>query len=341
MEEVISISHATDIDGVGGSSLIRMKYGIPQDRVFFTDYNVESIRMVEKGIKRLLTNKTTVFLIDLGVNERTGPAFLSMLRNVKRKGGKVLWFDHHPWTGKSVRELESICDTAIYGENRRYCGAEITRRELGLRDGFTERLCRLVHYSDFNIRPRKANDYRIIGTYALSIAYYHTLGHERSMRGLRHMTSVISNGRLLDERIRSDAGRFRRLNDGQVARMLRDVYLGRNIALGFAGHIQKTYACMKLIEKTGRDIGVYVNLIDHRGHMRSVRSDCSQLAVRFGGGGHPHASGFSPDFRKYNNFRSRLDRERLLEDLVKTADRINLKPARGHQGSSSKEALFN
>ena len=319
MENVISLTHATDIDGVGSAALIRMKYGTGMGSIFFTDYSKEMLRYAGNGIKRTVGRGTTLIIADLAVNDMTLPYFISIVKTVKRANGRIFWFDHHPWTERAERTLAPLCDVAIFGENSRYCGAEITKIELGLNGRFARNFCKIVHYSDFNIRPPKRMDYRTVGYYALSIASYHLLGLRERTGALRRMTEVISGGRLLDRKIKNDAERFRKLNDMEVDRMLRHVYLGKEIALGFAGHIQKTYACMRLIEKTGRDIGIYVNLKDKRGHMRSISSDVSRLARRFGGGGHVHASGFSPDFRKYCHFRKESDRSRFLADLEKAA----------------------
>lgn len=341
MENILSITHATDIDGVGSAALIRKKYRVHANRLFFGDYNREHSLQLEKEITSFMKPGTTLFIADLSASDRTFDIFMRMIRKVKAGKGRVYWFDHHPWGREHARMASRVCDTLIYGESDN-CGMEITRKELHMGDKFSRYLCRIVHFSDYNIKPKLEREHKLVGLYALSIAYYHTLSHGANLKGLRHIAEVLSEGRLFDERIKADAEKFRRLNDRNLKRMLGEIYLGDDIALGFAGDIQKTYACMKLIEKTGRDIGIYVNTRDHKGHMRSVRSDCSKLANRFHGGGHPHASGFNPDFAKYHGFRSRKDRERLLLDLISAAKELGLsKKANLKKNRSSLEPLFN
>lgn len=315
MQNAFVISHISDIDGVGSAALIKMKYGIPTGRIFFTDYTTECAKRATSGLAEVLTYRPILFITDLAVKKDTMPFFISLIKKVKAKGGKVYWFDHHPWDDDAVKNLAPLCDVAIFGENELYCGAEITRRELKFTDRFTERFCRIVHFSDFAVKPRKREEYDLVGAYALSISLYRMRSNKQYVKALRHMVDVISSKRLLDKQIASDADKFRRLNDRNVGKMLKEMYIGKNMALGFAADIQKTYACMVLIEKGRRDIGVYVNIRDRSGHMRSVKSDCSKLANRFGGGGHPHASGFSPNFSKYNDFKAKEDRKRLLTDL--------------------------
>ena len=327
MKNVIAISHSSDIDGVGSAALIKMRYGTPTNRIFFTDYSRESLGEISRGMKRMALRNTTLFITDLGVNEDAVRVIHGILKSVRDGGGKIFWFDHHPWSRKDIRNLASMCEVSVVGE-RALLATEITRKELGFNDNFTKNFARIVHLSDFAIAPKSKKDYDTVGTYALSIALYRMKNHEENLRSLRHMVDVISSGRMFDKRIINDANRFRKLNDRHVESMLREVYLGEDMALGFGADIQKTYACMKLMEKTGKDIGVYVNLRDEKGHMRSVHNDCSELASGFGGGGHPHASGFAPKFRKYNNFRTKEDRRRLLFDLEKEFHTIKKRASR-------------
>lgn len=200
-----------------------------------------------------------------------------------------------------------------------------------------------MHYSDFNIKPKARSEREMVGYYALSIASYHTLSVEGNMSALRHIAAVVSSGRFVDKRIKADADRFRKTNDKEVERMLKHVYLGKMIVMGFAGHIQKTYACMKLIDKSGKDIGVYINLKDKRGHIRSISSDILRLAGRFRGGGHAHAAGFSPDFRKYNNFKSESDRKRFLDEMERAAETLRIRKSAGdrRKNRSSRKPMFN
>ncbi len=314
-DNVISISHASDIDGVGSAALIKMKYGVKTGNIFFTDYSPESLESIRRSIKRIASAGAMLFITDLGVNAKTVPIFYDILKSIKEKGGKIFWFDHHPWDGKAIKRLAPMCEVSILGENDLFCATEITRKELGFEDKFTKEFCRIVHFSDFAIKPKAKKDYNMVGFYALAIAFYRMKGGGENLKGLRHIVDVLCSGRMLDVKIRNDANAYRKINDRNAASMLRDVYLGEDIALGFAGDIQKTYACMKLMEKTGKDIGIYVNVHEMRGHMRSVKNDLTALANRFGGGGHPHASGFTPNARKYNRFRTRKDRQRLLSDI--------------------------
>lgn len=333
---IMVISHASDIDGVGSAALVSMKYDVNPSNVFFSDYSPQSLGSIKESVKRGAKSGTSLFITDLGVNEKTVPIFKEILQTIKDRGGKVFWFDHHPWAKNAIKELTPLCDISIMGENELFCATEITRKELGLSDRFTKYFCRIVHFSDFAIKPRIKKEYDLVGAYALSIALYRMRGAQRNINGLRHIMTVLRSGRLLDRRIKADADAYRKINDRNTSKMLKDVFLGQDIAMGFAGDIQKTYACMKLMEKTGKDIGIYVNTHEGRGHMRSVRSELTELANRFGGGGHPHASGFTPSLKRYNKFRTRADKQRLLDDIEAALKDIQKRRGPRSQAKASK-----
>ena len=132
MQNIFVISHSSDIDGVGSAALVRAKYGVPSKNMLFTNYSKESVEYVEKQMKGRYTKGMTLFLADLGVNERIIGNFLRIVDNVKKRSGTVIWFDHHPWTKGSVKKLAGRCDVAIVGENKDYCATEITYKELML-----------------------------------------------------------------------------------------------------------------------------------------------------------------------------------------------------------------
>ncbi|MEM3839503.1 MAG: hypothetical protein QXF01_02930, partial [Candidatus Micrarchaeaceae archaeon] len=127
MHNVISLTHATDIDGVGSAALIRIRYGIPLSNMFFTSYSTEALSRVEKDIKKAIKEGTMLIIADLAVNDSTLPYFARIIKFVKEKHGSIFWFDHHPWSKAAEKKLAHMCDIAIFGENSRYCGTEITR----------------------------------------------------------------------------------------------------------------------------------------------------------------------------------------------------------------------
>lgn len=325
MQNVFVLSHASDIDGVGSAALIKKKYGIPSSRLFFSDYSKEGLEYVNKGLSSFYKKGITLYICDLGVNDSILASYLKILEGVKRYGGKIYWFDHHPWSERAIKTLAKMCEAAIIGENKRYCATEITYRKLGFNDAFTKKFVRLVHYSDFNITPPSKTDFKTIGYYAISITSYNTTRSWNFItKRLRHIADVISEGRLFDAKIKNDAEKFSRVNEARVKGMLKELEIRKDFAVGFSKHVQSTYGCMAVIEKSRKPIGIYVNTEIGRGHIRSTDPDITSLARSMGGGGHPRASGFNVSLKKFNSFRAKKDRARFADFVQKKITRLKI-----------------
>ncbi len=326
MGYVFVMSHASDIDGVGSAALVKRKYALGQDRMFFADYSKESLEYVDSRLEKHYGKGMTLFVADLGVNEGLVGTYKKILAKVASGGGKTYWFDHHPWDAKAIKELVPLCEVAIVGENRLFCATEITRRELGLSDPFSKKFASIVHYSDFNLTPKSSSMKRLIGHYALSITSYST-SHSRTYltSRLRHMADVISAGKLEDRRVELDAERFRKTNEERVRRMVKDLYVRKDVAVGFSKHVQSTYGCGAVIDASGKKIGIYVNVASGKGHIRSTGPDISGLASSLGGGGHPRAAGFNINSVKFGKFRTQKDRNRFADFMQESVEKLGVK----------------
>lgn len=321
----VSITHANDIDGLGSAAIIRMRLGIPLDRIFFSDYSPEGLRGIGNRIEKIVKKEGMIilFLTDVGMNKALNRIYKRIIMNVKSEGGAVVWLDHHVWSESDLKDIASKCDLAIVGENTKYCAAEITRRALRLNGPFIDKFTRLVHYSDFNITPKDKNTYRKIGVYAMSITSYANLPRNKRDAALRHVVDVVSKGRFNDERIRRDARNFERLNKARVANMLKSLYsAGKDAYIGFSESIQSNLGCGAIMDKTGADVGIYVNLSAGKASMRSIKTDCTVLANRLGGGGHPHAAGFGVDMKKFGNLKNKRSRAAFAKFIGKEIKKL-------------------
>ncbi len=327
MENIFVMSHASDIDGVGSAALIQMKYKLPSSRLFFSDYSKEGLAYVDKNLGKFYKTGITLFIADLGVNPKIEPSYLQILKKVKKYGGKVCWFDHHPWSDSAIKKLASKCDVAIIGENKDYCATEITYRELGFTDDFTKNFARIVHLSDFNIKPRSEEDYNLVGIYAISIASYYSTNQswDYITKKLRYIADIISKGKFTDPIIAADAYEFNKINEERVMAMLKQLEIRDNVAVGFSRHVQSTYACGAITQETKKRIVIYVNVENSRGHIRSTGPDISVLARALGGGGHPKASGFDIDPKKFGGFRTRENKAKFADFIQEKIKKLGIR----------------
>lgn len=320
MQNIAVLSHNADIDGVGAATLIKIKYNLPSNRLFFSGYNKESILFAEKRMRKFYKKGFTLFITDLSLNDPVIDTWSKIIKTIKAKGGRVYWFDHHPWSKEAIKKVAKECEVAIVGENEKYCATEIARMELGLATPFIDEFTRIVHYSDFNLKPKDARSRNLIKIYALSLtSFTKSKSGESMLKNLRHYADVISGRRFTDEKITNESKRFEKLNNERIKKMLKEVYLvGSKIAVGFAQGVQSTQGCRALIDATGRDIGIVVDPVAGKGSFRTIKSDISGLAVRLGGGGHPHAAGFEINMKK-NPLDSKVRREKFVQIIQKQA----------------------
>ncbi|MDE1856388.1 MAG: hypothetical protein KGH49_04115 [Candidatus Micrarchaeota archaeon] len=314
MGNIAVLSHNADMDGVGAAAMLKIKYNIPSSRLFFSSYNKEDILYAQRKLKKFYGGNFILFITDLSLNDPTIPVWKKLIRGVKAMGGSVFWFDHHPWSNRAIGEIASLCDVAIVGENK-FCATEITKKEIELNTPFAEEFAKVVHYSDFNLRPDTAKRRKYVKTYALSItSYTKSKSNDSIQKSLRHIADVVASRRFVDARMLAASRSFEKKNTARINKMLKKLYLiGSKITIGFAIGVQTTQACGAVIEKSGRDIGIVIDMKQKKGSIRSKRSDISGLAKRLGGGGHPHAAGF--EFNTAN-------KELIIDKIRKEASKL-------------------
>lgn len=319
--QMIIISHIADLDGITSAALIMQRYGIKKENVMFADYSVNRLLWIEKQIKKKIQKNTTLFITDIGTNASTIGIFSRIITFVKQSGGKVFWFDHHTWSNDSVEKLASKCDIAVVGENKLFCAAEITAAELELNDAFTKKLIRIVHMSDFNIKPKDKYSEEIIKSYVLSTTYYSSLNLAAYEKKTRSIAEQISNGVLIPKFIIADSRKFEKINSNRLKTLKKNIIADQIIALGFSKYVSTNDACACILDSAGVDIGVYLNTETSKCHLRSKINDCSLLAQTFGGGGHPHASGFEVNKDLYN-VKTISGRKKLFKDMLKVSENL-------------------
>ncbi len=326
MENVAVITHIADIDGIGSAAMVKMKFGMPSRNAFFAAHSATEMVEVEKGMKKLYSKGILLFITDLALRKETAPFFERIIRNVQKGGGAVVVLDHHAWDDEMVERIAKRCDFAAFGENRKMCAAELTRSFIGLKGKFVDDFMDLVHHADFYVLLKDAKRQRIVDGWKLGIDYFNmSESYGARARNLRHIVDVISSGRLTDRSINDAASKFERINSERIEKAMRDLYvISGKIAIGFSRHVNSTDACMSAIRKAHADIGIMVNLDHGKGGIRSVKSDIVGLAGRLGGGGHPHASGFSVNIKKYNSFKTRKDRQAFADMVEKAARKEGL-----------------
>jgi oligoribonuclease NrnB/cAMP/cGMP phosphodiesterase (DHH superfamily) len=326
MRNVAVLSHIGDIDGVGATALLKMKYKMPASNIFFTSHDLADLKKAYSGLKRLFKKGTLFFITDMNPSRDTAKFYEEMVKQVESKEGHVIWFDHHSWSDRSLKEIAAKCDIAVVGENKRMCATQLVQRFAKLNSRFAKEFTELVYYTDFYLSTKNKKYQKFIEEYKLSIGYY-TMNNAygATHKNLRHLAGVIASGRFTDKKIHVAAMKFKALNEKRTREMLSNLYpISSNLVIGFSKQVDSSDACHAIMEKSGADVVVLVKT-DH-GHcgIRSREADTVRFSNILGGGGHPHASGFSIDVKKYNHFTRKSDREVFAKFLRRAAEKADL-----------------
>ena len=316
-KKIFVMTHASDMDGIGSAALIRMRLNVPTENIFLLNYTVPKLEYASQQILKHAKEGITLFITDTGINSSHIMQYKKLFLELKRHGGKIFWIDHHHWEEDAIKEVASMCDIAIVGENKNMCAAEITAKILGFNDAFVNELLKITHTFDFHVMNLKDKRMKRIGDiYDACFTYYGHMPTEMYTSKLRRLVGVISSKKLYDSKWVEDADRFDRINKKRIKKLLDDLYFpGKNIVLGFATFVRTNDVSDAMMKKTGRDIAVYISTENGTGHMRSVKANTIPIAMRFGGGGHPHATGFQVNLKEYNNFKSKEDKEKFAKEL--------------------------
>ncbi|MGC8676483.1 MAG: hypothetical protein ACP5T3_03150 [Candidatus Micrarchaeia archaeon] len=292
------------------------EFGIGAGNVLFTDH---SASLFEFAMHRLRAMRcSALFVTDLSVNVSEIGEWRESISRLKSQGAVVFWMDHHAWPNRALA-LARSCDIAEFGENARYCAAEIVAKEFGMSGRFVRKLLGIVHVSDFALEPRSAAEAGIVRTYGLAIAYANTFAPEKLERLLRRLAKEISEGKIASAYAAKTARIFESKSNTEIEKAISNIYETDNMAISFSSSsVFQDDLFGQLFKISGKDIVVNVDCDKAKASMRSARSDIAPLAMAMGGGGHPHAAGFR--ISSAYNIRSAGGRQSFVKALAQLAN---------------------
>lgn len=289
------ITHISDFDGMASAAALVRYLHVPLPNVSFGGPALADIRpplrnLLSKGVRGSL-----IVLTDLALDSAALGFVPGAIEALRRRGNRIAWIDHHPWSGSAVSRIEKECDLFVAGKEIRQCATELVLEALRAFDGYARRARRLSHIVDFNL-PLPRNDRNTILTMVRAITY--SLYKDDKDARLRRIVRALSRGEFGDAFIRDCSGAYLRESAKSIAELKRNATRfdvnGYSIGIGHSRMIQSTQACAIVHDKLHTDIDVFINLTHGKVNIRSQPGvDCSVLAEALGGGGHPQASAAS------------------------------------------------
>jgi len=340
------MTHSVDMDGMASAALLVRNLGMPVENTIFINYGGETFEHAMSSLSKIEGSGNILVISDFCLTDLLIKRMEGELQSFRKKGNRILWIDHHPWSTKALRSAKRYCDLLIVGENPYFCGAELVYRLLCKKDKFCDELTRITHLSDFWLRSKSKRDNDLVDKIAFGLKQLRS-GSGRDT-ALRDFVSELAAGNI-DCKIINDAySKYERKTRPILVEMLSSCSVirvsGIKIGIGFGTVLAAQEACMAIIERKRCDVGIYIDSKSLHGSIRSVRDeqtwgvDILELAESISGGGHALAAGFS--FEGSGHQTDTMEgRRALVDEIRRNAERIYSKRIKYFQQSTGKEKI--
>ena len=296
---VVHLTH-NDLDAAGADAIHRLKYG----EVFTIWASVRNFPYLLAALSEVRGEGDLLSITDLGYQQGVE----RWLKRAKEAGWKVEWRDHHRWEDREMDTVRPL--VSLLSIDTTTCATGIAAKDLAGGDARAGEIARVVCDYDLwrNEDPRSM-----------------VLGRILTRPGLRdYVRDRLVEGIFSDSVIRKEY-------DGILADMERDIrksirhtnLAGKRYRIAFSPLYGYPSDTASRIRETFRsDIEVIVSR-NGRFSIRSVPGISHLIARRFGGGGHPHASGGAFPFTLLDRIAFVLfKKNRHFEDLVEVAESV-------------------
>ncbi len=312
-ENVFCVTHKADMDGIASAALAMRRFGMPGKNIILNSYDDNSFFGAMLEIEQHNPRRSLIIFTDFAINIDKAEKMRRLFLGLKKKGNSIIYIDHHNWAESAIKDVASLCDYAVVGENKDFCAAELTEKLLfGGNDRIASHIAAVAHVTDFHLPTKNATIKKIV----LAIEYFNITDAENLKKLAKFFSVGVFSNSFIDHAYEA----YKKAEKKQIAMLdksITHVDSVYRIGFGFGKRIQTNVACDRIMRRTGAQIAVYVNLRNGTAHLRSAKGvDCSRLAEHFHGGGHPHAAGFQPSISKFMNFNAE-GRKRFIVSTVK------------------------
>ncbi|MGC8537640.1 MAG: DHH family phosphoesterase [Candidatus Micrarchaeia archaeon] len=321
---IYNITHMSDLDGISSAALLFRFFSMPLDHAYFVDYNIATIENVSQSMHQLNLSGATIIITDFSSNAANLESMGKFITEQKHAGNSVIWLDHHPWSSDAIAKIFGMLDYGIAGENNLYCGAEIVYKVLcsGSDDvGIGKEIADHAHVADFNLLPPPPPG-DTSPNISLAINYYAHVDKSRLYEGLRGFVKDVSEGDYESEGIANATSSYRETANAEFKKMKESMVTlntnGIKVIIGFGKLMHATSACGMLHDQTGADLVIYVRTDEKAVSLRSWGDvNCSNIAFKMHGGGHPHAAAFRIDeFTSLDTDAGRQEFIKIISPLI-------------------------
>lgn len=276
---VLHLTHGDCMDGATCDVLVRRAYGNGAVETVFLEPH-ETADALDL-LTRVPSRARGLVISDLSLQRGEGERVAATLQELADDGWRIAWRDHHhkQWEGVNLAAIEAACDLTVDFDSRE-SGATLVQKALLADDAWARELAEVARDHDLWLRrdPR-------------SMILFHSIVEAGTQRWIRHL---LSRRVVVDPAIEKWAARDKRRNKELVDWALHRARIvsGRVGRVGLAYGRVPTNEVLHALEEKGAHLSILVKPTGTFS-LRSARDVpiCHGIAQRFGGGGHPNASG--------------------------------------------------
>jgi oligoribonuclease NrnB/cAMP/cGMP phosphodiesterase (DHH superfamily) len=296
---VVHLTH-NDLDAAGCDAIHRMRHG----EVFTLWASVGNFPFLLSAFSDVKGGGDLLSITDLGYQAGVE----RWLKKAGEAGWRIEWRDHHRWEDREAGIVRPLVDRLVLDTGT--CATGIVARDLAGGDARAAEVAGVVCDYDLwrNEDPRSM-----------------VLGRVLSKPGFReHVRDRLAEGVFTDARIEKEYAGLLAEMERDIGKSLRNTrILGQKYRIAFAplyGYTNDTAARVRESFKSEIEVIVSSN---GRFSIRSVPAISHLVARKFGGGGHPHASGGTFPFTLLDKLVFLLTRKsRYFGELVEVAESI-------------------
>ncbi|MEM3926310.1 MAG: DHHA1 domain-containing protein [Desulfurococcaceae archaeon] len=300
------ITH-TDIDGVAAASL----YLYLRDPVHYKVYFTEPF-LLNKTLNKIMNRYSEkLVLIDIGINPLIYQNILGYLKTMRERGTDIEWYDHHVWEDKWINEIKAI--GVKLSIDRSTCATGVIAEYVTPLKPILDRV-----FIDQVVKGVCAGD---LWTFDHWLApYYLRLVRRRdSDEWRKSVLEVIRSGRYWDEKFEEKVAEHVDLElkvlSSNLRYVVRDVDGLRIVIAENIEHLENSFTASYLFGRLDADI-VIIASDDGKLSLRSRDFNVRDIALKLGGGGHPHAAGAKIDVPWSTRVFSKLSKKIFLSYVL-------------------------
>ncbi|MDP9196965.1 MAG: hypothetical protein M3O24_00145 [Thermoproteota archaeon] len=286
----IVCSHESDLDGIFSAAIASIKY--PKANISFHNYGRNNF---EKMFEHIMLNiekeqpKGRVIISDLGINPDVEDLSINAIREFNKKGWKVIWVDHHPWSKRVKRSLVPLA-TVIHDQSGQKCASDLMFGNILPGNKVAKQLSIMAHAMDFMTGEV------YLPPISELIQYYRNL--ESSGKRLIDLARKASTGVLWDTGMETSYKSYLDIYEKDKKRAWKSLVI-RNITgisvafMRISNFIQTSLFSKEVFDRTGADVAL---LYGKNGKV-SIRRNNNTISCRLissfltEGGGHDFAAG--------------------------------------------------